>query len=270
MSTFDDIHLEQASWNTGWRKTPLLIRLLGGPKQHYRDSPRDHTYRMCWGELTLRWTGLALQVGAYDTAHLHISLLFFSAFIRLPFLDEALTTGPCGIENPRFGFTTFDGGVHLNWARATKILRPPWQPWWGICEFLAHDGRWLPSDDRARSWSPGEGVEPLKQEAPYHYLLDNGEVQHVTATITRERTWPTWQWFGTSGRVRKAPVSDFLRRVQKRLREPKQYIDISFSGEVGERAGSWKGGTTGCSYEMKPGETPTHTLRRMQRERRFR
>lgn len=46
-------------------------------------------------------------------------------------------------------------------------------------------------------------------------------------------------------------------------------IDVDFDGEVGERTGSWKGGTVGCSYESRPGETPVQTLRRMERERRF-
>jgi len=30
------------------------------------------------------------------------------------------------------------------------------------------------------------------------------------------------------------------------------YIDVQFSDEVGERSGSWKGGTIGCAYEMRP------------------
>lgn len=33
---------------------------------------------------------------------------------------------------------------------------------------------------------------------------------------------------------------------------------------------TYKGGTTGCSYEMKPGEIPLQTLKRMEKERRFR
>jgi hypothetical protein len=46
-------------------------------------------------------------------------------------------------------------------------------------------------------------------------------------------------------------------------------IDVKFDGEVGERTGSWKGGTIGCSYEMLPHETPENTLRRMESEREF-
>jgi hypothetical protein len=46
-------------------------------------------------------------------------------------------------------------------------------------------------------------------------------------------------------------------------------LDVKFDDEVGERSGSWKGGTIGCSYEMLPNETPEQTLRRMEKEREF-
>ena len=84
---------------------------------------------------------------------------------------------------------------------------------------------------------------------PYAYTLRSGEVQHRTATIRPEsRRWTRW-WLP--------------------FRMVRRSIDIEFSDEVGERSGSWKGGCLGCSYEMKPGETPLETLRRMERERVF-
>jgi hypothetical protein len=39
-------------------------------------------------------------------------------------------------------------------------------------------------------------------------------------------------------------------------------LDIDFSGEVGRRKGSWKGGTTGHSIEMLPGELHEAAFRR--------
>lgn len=274
--------IEEASRapGSGWRRTPIWLRLLGANAQEYRDGPRDRTHRMKWGELTFGWRGLAFRVGAHETAHLQIACLFFVAFIRLPFLDRALTTGSCSIDNPSYGFSTFEGTIHLDWGRWGRIIEPPWQRRYLFREFLAADGRWLPHDLLWRDYRPDEGVKPLTQALPYHYLLDNGEVQHVTATVHRERGWIVWKWFGESTsprahlapgrRRRKAWLSDGLRAIQKRLTPPRESIDISFSGEVGERAGSWKGGCIGCSYDMKPGEAPVQTLRRMQRERRFR
>lgn len=86
----------------------------------------------------------------------------------------------------------------------------------------------------------------------YVYRLSTGELQQRQATIqAEEREW-RWIW-------RASPV----RRVRR-------YIDVKFSDEVGDRSGSWKGGVIGCGYEMRDGENPINTLRRMERERVFR
>ena len=88
-----------------------------------------------------------------------------------------------------------------------------------------------------------------KQSHPYHYCLKNWTVQERTATIQiEERLWTRF-WIP--------------------WRKLSRCIDVKFSDEVGERTGSWKGGTIGCGYEMKPGELPVECLRRMERERKF-
>lgn len=53
------------------------------------------------------------------------------------------------------------------------------------------------------------------------------------------------------------------------FRRVHRYIEVSFDKEVGSEKGSWKGGTVGCSYDMKPGEQPMDTLKRMESERKF-
>jgi ribulose bisphosphate carboxylase small subunit len=270
--TIEGIRLEQAAWCEGWRRSPLWLRLIGGPKTYYADRG---SYRLRWGELGVGRCGIAVSVGGYETAHLHLAIGVGQVFIRLPFLDKAICGGRNSIESPRYGFSLHSTDVHLNWGQRCKIINFPWRRRYIFNEYLDANGEWRP-----RLWRE-DGAEAPRwtAEYPYHYMLDNGEVQHVTATVTRERHWPVWKWFGESthmaalGRVKKprrAWVSDYLRGVQKRLRRPVETIDIRFSDEVGSRAGSWKGGTVGCSYEMKPGETPQHTLMRMQRERRFR
>ena len=104
-------------------------------------------------------------------------------------------------------------------------------PWaWGTCV------RWDKSDH--------------KETHDYTYTLRSGEVQHRKATIqVQEQEWRRW-WLP-------------WRKVWRG-------IDVAFDGEVGERTGSWKGGTIGCGYEMLPDETPLECLRRMERERTFR
>lgn len=92
-------------------------------------------------------------------------------------------------------------------------------------------------------------VLTLPESHGYTYTLRSGEVQNRVAKVYAEtRTWwrPWLPW-------RKTVTS----------------INVEFDGEVGERTGSWKGGTVGCGYPMLPGEAPVETLRRMERERVF-
>jgi hypothetical protein len=87
----------------------------------------------------------------------------------------------------------------------------------------------------------------------YDYKLNSGEVQHHKATVsTARRTWRR-KWFGWLSKL------NFVKTT----------IEVEFADEVGERAGSWKGGCIGTSHVMLPGETPEQTLRRMEANRRF-
>jgi hypothetical protein len=87
-----------------------------------------------------------------------------------------------------------------------------------------------------------------KKDLPYRYVLRSGTVQERTATIGVSEREYRWRWFMWLPRPRMV----------------KRTID-----QVGERSGSWKGGCLGCSYELRPGETPDDCLRRMERERKF-
>lgn len=254
--TIDTLRIEQAAWCEGWRPTPLWVRLLGARRRFYADRKRERTFHLPWGELTLRRTGAALMIAGYETAHLQVTFLLFSLFIRLPFLDRAICGDGNFIEGPRFGFSIHgDTAIHLNWGRRYKIIDWPWSLEQIMRQYLAADGQWVDG------WPRGDGPEPYSERHPYHYMLASGEVQHVEATLKRTRSAYGWKWFGSGS------ISRFLRRIGPKERF--EAIDIQFSDEVGERAGSWKGGCVGCSYEMKPGETPRHTLLRMQGERRF-
>ena len=84
----------------------------------------------------------------------------------------------------------------------------------------------------------------------YQYTLKSGEVQERTAACTIEKRKWHRKWF------------PFLTKTS-------EVIDIKFNDEVGERTGSWKGGTIACSYEKMPEETIGECIRRMERERIF-
>jgi hypothetical protein len=83
--------------------------------------------------------------------------------------------------------------------------------------------------------------------------LKNGTVQERFATVNvEEREWRP-RWF----------------KFTKLFAKVRRTIGVEFSDEVGERTGSWKGGTVGCGYDLLPKETPLACLRRMEKERKF-
>jgi len=147
------------------------------------------------------------------------------------------------------------------WGKKGKYIQLPWSLQWYRTSLLLKNGTW--ENDgywkgrRRRSnkefWDSKWDDKKFVEKYPYTYTLKSGEKQDVTATITvEEREWRRkWGMY--------LPV---FNRVDKSIK-------VEFSGEVGERAGSWKGGCTGCSYTMRPEETPLKTLQRMSRERKF-
>lgn len=176
---------------------------------------------------------------------------FFGFLFALPFLDR-LAYEPHEIMES-WGIKYFDKSVHLNWGRHCKIIWMPWLRERVQCDVQRPDGTWVP---KAYPWNGDEPDGRVLYSFPYRYVLRSGEVQNVTAKVHVERSRYVWRC------LRKIPLLWSFWAWDR-------YIDIEFSGEVGERAGSWKGGCIGCAYEMKQGETPEQTLRRMERERKF-
>jgi hypothetical protein len=159
-----------------------------------------------------------------------------------------------------------DRCLHLNWGSKVKIYWLPWHLDHCRHEVMLRDGRFVDAADMRdieayrvhphrpmNPWSGDVGGELWVEAYPYRYTLRSGEAQERTATVTVERRtwwWKSFRWLGWPRKVRTA-------------------IDVKFSDEVGERTGSWKGGTIGCGYELQNGETPEQCLRRMEAEREF-
>lgn len=166
-------------------------------------------------------------------AWVHLCFGFISINFSFPWRTLAPDHGQC--SGPRYGFYFFDRQFVWCWGQDTGRSRDPKKRW-------HFDMPWM---WRHRTRIPLAGPESY----PYTYVRRGGEVQHRTATVTSEAHVMTRPWL------------PWKRRTES--------IWVSFDGEVGEGAGSWKGGTTGCGYDMLPGETPLACLRRMERERKF-
>ena len=184
-----------------------------------------------------------------------LRLDLFGFLISLPFLDrwayhpheimESWGVYLNGVETQ----WRFDSIVWC-WGDFTKFWHMPWE-WRHIrTDIRRADGSWA---KRVQSYENGEPDNREVLTVPYRYVLRSGEVQERTATVYVERMEWRRKW------TRWLPLFAKVRTS----------IDVAFDDEVGERTGSWKGGTIGCGYDMKPGETALDTLRRMEAERTF-
>jgi len=208
---------------------------------------------------------------------LMIPLVFFGwgeLYVNLP-----IRTGVQDCESAAWGFNYHDdmiwiyvgGAGNFEGGRKWKAIKMPWSMEWVRTSTLMktmHSGftttaplaqnewhhetpknrrRWAGEDEGSYDWLKKNRWQET------HLFIDKYDGTTVNATIgVSEMEWrPLWfQWTGLFKRVRKS-------------------INIDFDKEVGERKGSWKGGTVGCGYNLLPNETPLECLKRMERDRKF-
>lgn len=157
----------------------------------------------------------------------------FSISFSLPYKGKLVPDqGQC--SGPRYGFSFFGDMLWLYHGKSTGKPRDGSTTVFNMPWFWRFRERELLSK---------------KEKCDYLYWLKDGTVQERIAEVQIERMlwfrpWIPW-------------------KLERRM------LNIEFNDEVGERTGSWKGGCTGCSYDMKPNETSAQTLIRMSRERRF-
>lgn len=153
----------------------------------------------------------------------------------------------------KYGVVYFDDMLMVYFKKFLKGLYSPFSHDWVRTSYLLKDGSWVHETGHRRLGDPERNYDLWQETYPYTYILNSGEIQERKATVTVvEREWRP-RWFKWTG------LGKFIRRV----------IEIEFDDEVGERSGSWKGGTLGCSYDILPNETPLDCLRRMEIERNF-
>lgn len=166
------------------------------------------------------------------------------------------------IHERQFGAYTAEGALHVHYGASThdsstdrsRCFFFPWRSWRIIRHSLyGCDGQHFADllHDAPFSSDGWKARQRTQDECPtvsFAFLDFDGEQITVTTKI-EEREWKLgegrWRW-----------LSIFRRpRVTRSL-------DITFSSEVGERKGSWKGGTIGHSIEMLPGELHEDAFRR--------
>ena len=251
---------------------------------------KEHkTYKSKWYEFTPTWSGFHLSYHLAGYFHsipmLQIYFIWGKLFLYLPWrhykkveikknLKEIRKDKLNFIKGkeikkvykkelynendpPRYGIYFHMNEFCINYGKKYKQYDLPWCLDWIRTSALTKDGKWLHETKHNRNMNfqdEDKWKDILFSETyPYIYITQNNEEQQCLATIrVEEREW-RWHWF---------KWLKYPRRISKD-------IDIEFSDEIGERKGSWKGGVTGCGYEMKPNETPYETLKRMEKERKF-
>lgn len=239
----------------------LMWRLLRRAVGHRFDT------RFTWGELNLYRPGwrVGFQMGedTYEEKadHLWIQMFIFSVWIYLPwkFCRRFRPAGTAAVDKGSdFGFYTIDSSIVWRWACGYWSWQIPFFSYNHLStEVLSIDGKrtvfveYSGRGKRPDRYEEKKAIECANCEVhAYTCTRHNGEVQHRMATIHVSRMTWTRKWF------------PFLELV-------KTYVDVAFNKEIGEEVGSWKGGTTGCSWTMKPGQTALQALRDMEAERFF-
>jgi len=210
-----------------------------------------------------RWGfDISFEICGYfdDRPRINLDLFFFNLTLILPFHNKGWES-EC--DCPKWGISYHSnmiwihlgGKGNMNGGSKWYTIHMPWDRTWVRTSMLKKDGTW---EDETRKNKKNihrsEWDDQWYTEFhPYTYILKSGEVQNRTARVrVSEREW-RMRWLVN------VPLFRKIRRT----------IDVEFDDEVGERSGSWKGGTIGCGYDLKPNEDLIECLRRMEKERKF-
>ena len=206
------------------------------------------------------WTGWRFNLtydvcGYFDNRPvIDLGLIYFTFRFRLPFRNR--WTDEC--DPPSYGikihgnilWAEMGGKGNLEGNRSWSWYLPIFHKEWVRTSILLIDDAWAHETPGHRMYFYKDKWANFKQTWHYSYTDKyDGEVIEATITVA-EREWrPKWlTWTKLFAKVRRS-------------------IEVNFASEVGQRKGSWKGGTLGCGYDMKPGETALECIKRMEQER---
>jgi hypothetical protein len=167
------------------------------------------------------------------------------------------------VDEREYGFLLSDGHLSVKLGRQTNDSSTtqdwgcflPWTQWRTVAERLFDDKGelWATKAPRIKgernhdAWSRWYELRKACPAVRFSFADYDGEQGFVTTYIEEHDSRLGTGWFKWLGL--------FKRRSYRGL-------DIAFSIEVGERKGSWKGGTLGHSIRMHPGELHESAFRR--------
>jgi hypothetical protein len=230
----------------------ICLKRAGYIKEHYETK---------WFDFYPSFSGFSIKVNSrgYDADNMELVIYFFlfKLFLTMPVKSISYE-----YEDKTWGFyyDSLSSAIVICMGYKSKFISMPWAYVWFRTSILMKDGTWEHEIKRKKGkyiskdfWDEKWKELRFQEKHPYNYVLKNGNIQHRVATISiREMEWRRYGWVWS-----------------KAFRLVRKTIEVEFDDEVGERTGSCKGGTVGCDYQMKCGETPYQTLKRMELQKKF-
>jgi hypothetical protein len=185
-----------------------------------------------------------------DNDRVKLCIGVYKLFITIPLWK----TNVVAIDEPRsYGIAVCDDSLLVYYGKGYNLYDLPWQFTIVRWDLLYNNGaiyhrnvwkneekvdkhlHWYAVDEKIKD-DPKSNLCTKKEVV---YVAKDGDVQYCIATLYGEelewrRKWLKW-----------IPLFNYVSRR----------CDFTFSREMGERSGSWKGGLTATSCEWKHGET---------------
>lgn len=203
---------------------------------------------------------LTYRAGTYDDGrhNINISLFGWHSMFKLPFYNK---DKDCGFyEPPEYGISTFEDTLWFRWGDKGGSWDLPFVNYGNCIRWNLYCG---PTDGN---------LEDKNNWAVYSYMVKNGNgvIKDNPTLFHYDYTDPY------DGNVVKCKfyIEEQEWRPKwlkwtKRFALVKRSIWVDFEDEMGPRKGSWKGGTMGAGFIMKPNETPMECIKRMEKEYKF-
>lgn len=196
--------------------------------------------------------------GYFDNRpRINLDLIFFSLQLILPFRNH--WKDEC--DPPKWGIAIHDNTFWIyRGGKGNMKGGNEWWSWdipfvtknWFRTSILLKDHKWE-HEYRGDNKEFFRDHWKQKKESWSYLFTDKYDGEEIPVTIyLEEMEWrPKWlMWTSLFAKKRRT-------------------IEVKFSKECGKEKGSWKGGATGCGYELLQNETPIDCIRRMEKEMEF-
>jgi hypothetical protein len=236
---------------------------------YYVSSSRKDKYDHDWVDYIVFYWGWSFDIsfeicGYFDNRpRINLDLIFFSLTFILPFRNK--WTDEC--DSPKWGIAIHNKTVWI--YRGGKGNMKGGNKWWTwYIPFITME--WIRTSVLLKDSTVNN------KEMWEHETKGNRKVFYKDEWKEKQMSWTYDYTDMYDGAV--IPTTIYVEEREwrpkwltwtKLFAKTRRTIDVHFSKEVGKEKGSWKGGCTGCGYELLPNEQPLDCLKRMEKERKF-